>query len=112
LRDCESFINAIINDAGGEYLWKDTHSNAAMPYNLESVFVKAVNADYWLNIGTVETASEIPMLDRRLGNLKCFTNGRLYNNNKRINKNGGNDFWESGAIAPLDIFTVCNNTSH
>jgi iron complex transport system substrate-binding protein len=98
-----SFISALINDAGGEYLWKDTRSNVSMPYNLESVFVKAVNADYWLNIGTVEKASEISMLDKRLENLKCFTNGRLYNNNNRVNKNGGNDFWESGALSPQII---------
>jgi iron complex transport system substrate-binding protein len=71
-----------------------------MPYGLESVFVKAVNADYWLNIGTVEKASEISMLDKRLEKLKCFSDGHLYNNNNRVNKNGGNDFWESGAIAP------------
>ena len=98
-----SFISALINDAGGEYLWKDTHSNVSMPYSLESVFIKAVNADYWLNIGTVENASEITMLDRRLGTLKSFTNGQLYNNNNRVTKNGGNDFWESGALSPQII---------
>jgi iron complex transport system substrate-binding protein len=98
-----SFISALINDAGGEYLWKETQSNVSMPYSLESVYVKAVNADYWLNIGTVESALEISMLDRRLGNLKCFTNGHLYNNNNRVNRNGGNDFWESGAITPQVI---------
>ena len=98
-----SFISAMIHDAGGEYLWKDTYSNVSMPYGLESVFVKAVNADYWLNIGTVESASEIIMLDRRLGSLKSFVNGRLYNNNNRVIKNGGNDFWESGSLAPQVI---------
>ena len=95
-----SFISAMINDAGGEYLWKEIYSNASMPYGLESVFVRAVNADYWLNIGNVEKDSEISMFDKRLGNLKCFQSGNLYNNNKRVNKNGGNDFWESGSISP------------
>jgi iron complex transport system substrate-binding protein len=107
-----SFINTLINDAGGEYLWKETHSNVSMPYNLESVFIKAVNADYWLNIGTVEKASEISMLDKRLENLKCFANGRLYNNNKRVNKNGGNDFWESGALSPQIILNDIASILH
>ncbi|MDR2887188.1 MAG: ABC transporter substrate-binding protein [Bacteroidales bacterium] len=95
-----SFIAKLIADAGGKYLWNDIHSNSSMPLSLESVYIKAVNADYWLNTGTAEHASEIAVLDKRLGTLKSFSSGNLYNNNSRVNKNGGNDFWESGAISP------------
>ena len=95
-----SFISKLIDDAGGEYLWKDTYSATSMPYGLESVFVKAVDADYWLNTGSAASLTEISMLDKRLENLKCFSNGNLYNNTNRISKHGGNDFWESGAVSP------------
>ncbi|MBK7712441.1 MAG: ABC transporter substrate-binding protein [Bacteroidales bacterium] len=95
-----SFVSKLIADAGGEYLWKDTKSSVSMPLGLENVYLKAVNADYWLNIGTVKTISEIPAIDPRLTDLPCYKSGKLYNNNNRITEAGGNDFWESGAVYP------------
>ena len=49
-----SFVSRLISDAGGEYIWKDTKSSVSMPVGLENVYLKALNADYWLNIGTVQ----------------------------------------------------------
>jgi iron complex transport system substrate-binding protein len=95
-----SFICKLIADAGGEYLWKDTKSSFSMPFGLENVYLKALNAEYWLNIGTVKTQSEIPAVDQRLSELPCFRSGNLFNNNNRITEAGGNDFWESGTIYP------------
>lgn len=105
-----SFISKLIADAGGEYIWKDTQSAVSMPFGIENVYLKAINADYWLNIGTVKTKSEIPAVDPRLTALPCFRNGNLFNNNNRITEAGGNDFWESGTVHPhlllQDIATV------
>ncbi|NMC37028.1 MAG: ABC transporter substrate-binding protein [Bacteroidales bacterium] len=96
----DSYISKLINDAGGEYLWSDTKSKVSMPMALEMVFSKAVNADFWLNIGSVTSKEEITALDSRLENLPCFVNGNLYNNNNRENQVGGNDYWESGCMSP------------
>jgi iron complex transport system substrate-binding protein len=95
-----SFICKIIADAGGEYLWKDTESSVSMPYGIENVYLKALNADFWFNIGSIESKSEIEAVDSRLTNLPCFLEGNLYNNTKRITKKGGNDYWESGTVFP------------
>ena len=95
-----SFISRLIADAGGDYLWQDTKSSVSMPLGLENVYLKALNADFWLNIGTVKTKSEISLMDQRLKGLPCFKNGNMYNNNNRTTETGGNDFWESGAVYP------------
>ena len=95
-----SFVSKLIEDAGGNYLWKNTSSPVSMPYGLENVYIAAMNADYWLNIGTVMNSGEISLVDNRLADLKCFRNGNLYNNNRRITDTGGNDYWESGALWP------------
>ena len=95
-----SFVSKLIEDAGGTYLWKNTTSSESMPYGLENVYIAAMNADYWLNIGTVMNSGEITLVDKRLADLKCYRNGNLYNNNKRITESGGNDYWESGALRP------------
>lgn len=105
-----SFISKLIEDAGGAYLWKDTKSSVSMPFGLENVYLKAVNADFWLNIGTVRTKNEIHAVDPRLTDLSCFKRGNLFNNNNRVTDAGGNDFWESGTVYPhlilQDIATI------
>jgi len=95
-----SFISKLISDAGGEYLWQQTESAVSMPYGIENVYIRALTADFWLNIGSVKQKSEIPAIDLRLGALPCFKKGNMYNNNNRISNNGGNDYWEIGAVYP------------
>ena len=95
-----SFISKMITDAGGEYLWKNTESSISMPLGLENVYLRALTADFWLNIGTVKIKDEISAVDQRLNELPCFKSGNLYNNNKRITSNGGNDYWEMGSVYP------------
>jgi iron complex transport system substrate-binding protein len=98
-----SFMGRLISDAGGDYIWKETKSETSLPYGLENVWMKAMSADYWLNISTVSKPGEILTVDNRLGDLPAFKNGNLYNNNNRVAKNGGNDYWESGAMNPQII---------
>jgi len=95
-----SYISALIRDAGGEYLWDDKNSRVSMPMALEAVYSRAVNADFWLNAGNVNSRAEITAIDARLGNLPCFLEGNIYNNNNRLSQEGGNDYWESGCISP------------
>jgi len=105
-----SYISGLLDDAGGDYLWKQTTSLVSMPTGIENVFLKALDADYWLNAGSAETMNEIMSIDPRLSELRCFKNGNVFNNNKRINANGGNDYWESGSLNPdiilKDIATI------
>ena len=95
-----SFISKLINDSGGDYLWKETESSFSMPYGIENVYLKGLTADYWLNIGSAGSKNEISSVDPRLNDLPCFKNNNLFNNNKRITSNGGNDYWESASLYP------------
>ena len=105
-----SFISKMITDAGGNYLWQNTTSSVSMPLGIENVYLRGLTADYWLNIGSVSSRKEIMNVDPRLNDLPCFRNDNLFNNIKRINANGGNDYWESGSLYPhlilKDIATI------
>jgi iron complex transport system substrate-binding protein len=105
-----SYISKLINDAGGDYLWMDTESSVSMPLGIESVYLRGMKADYWLNIGSVSSRNEISNVDSRLDDLQCFKNDNLFNNNKRVTISGGNDFWESGSLYPhlilQDVATI------
>jgi iron complex transport system substrate-binding protein len=98
-----SYISRIISDAGGEYLWKDAQSEVSMPYGIENVYLKAIKADFWLNSSSAASLTEIASMDNRLKDLPSFKNHKVFNNNKRVNIKGGNDYWESGSTKPQVI---------
>lgn len=96
----DSYISTLISDAGGNYLWKDTESPVSMPFGLEDIFIRAVEADYWLNTGTATSRKDVYSIDQRFAKLPVYGMDNLYNNNNRMSPKGGNDYWESGAIYP------------
>jgi iron complex transport system substrate-binding protein len=95
-----SLIAGLISDAGGEYIFKGNQGRENFPVDLETVFSRAGEAEYWINTGTALSLSDIEKTDRRLTGLHPFRNNSVYNNNARINEAGGNDFWESGIVNP------------
>lgn len=101
----ESFAAKLIEDAGGDFLWSDNPSNQAVPLDLESVYLRAVNADVWINPGAAGSLEDIRQMDDRLGDLKVLKNGLVFNNNARTNVAGGNDYWESGTVRPDLVLT-------
>jgi len=96
----QSFQASFIKDAGGDYLWKENESKDFIAADLESVFLKALEADVWINPGNAGSLDHIFGMDQRFSNIKAFKENMVYNSIKRINKNGGNDYWESGAVHP------------
>lgn len=96
----ESFAARLIADAGGDFLWSDNSSSQAIPLDLESVYLRAVNAGVWINPGAANCLEDIGRLDERFMELRVVQQGEVYNNNLRINAGGGNDYWESGTVRP------------
>jgi len=96
----KSFAAQLIEDAGGDYLWSDSPSTQAVPLDLESVYLRAINADIWINPGAAGSLADILLLDERLGNLDVIKNGHVFNNDARSSLAGGNDYWESGTVRP------------
>ena len=96
----KSFAARLIADAGGTFLWNDNRSSEAIPLDLESVYIRAVEADIWVNPGAASTLDELHRFDERLSELPVLQQKEVYNNNKRVNETGGNDYWESGTVRP------------
>lgn len=107
-----SYVSRLISDAGGDYIWKEVKSEISMPYGIENVYMKAIDADFWINIGAVENSDAILSVDRRLGELPPFRKGNLYNNNNRMSEDGGNDYWESGTLKPQVILADLASIFH
>ena len=96
----QSNLAVLIEDAGGKFLWRENSSKEAFPVSLEEVFMRAANADFWINCGSVNNKSELLAFDSRYSDLPAVKNQRIYNNNLRAVPGGGNDYWESGVVHP------------
>lgn len=96
----ESFTANYFRDAGADYPWFGTGGTGGLRLNFEEVYEIGLRADVWLNPGAAQSLDDIRGQDPRFREFRPVRNGRVYNNNRRLSPNGGNDFWESGVIRP------------
>ncbi|MEM6540895.1 MAG: ABC transporter substrate-binding protein [Bacteroidota bacterium] len=94
-----SYLTKLIQDAGGDYHYKDIQSTGSLPLSFEVVLDDLVEADYWLG-PRAQSLKELEMMDERYALFKAFKKGNVYTFNKRMSANGGNDYWESGMTRP------------
>lgn len=99
----QSFFAGLIEDAGGQYLWKENRHRESFPVSMEVVFQKALHADFWINPGTANSLNDILREEPRVRSLKPILTGNVFNNNARLTDQGGNDYWESGIVYPQVI---------
>lgn len=95
-----SYTQKLIEDAGGRYVFRDKQGLHTYPLNLESVLKSCENAEVWINVNQYHSKHDMLEAEPRYSLFKPFKDDRVYNNNKRENKFGGNDFWEKGVVRP------------
>jgi len=90
----------LIADAGGDYLWADDPTTGAIPLDFESVYARGIGAEVWIHPYGWRTLADGLRTDERMNDFAAFRSGRVYNNDRRTNENGGNDYWETGSLRP------------
>lgn len=97
-----SYMARLLADAGAAYLWSDEGDVGALPLDFEAVYAVAAEAEFWLNPDNSFWFSVENVLDSdpRYGDFVPLKRGRMYNNNARVNENGGNAYYEEGAAHP------------
>lgn len=101
----KSYVAQLINDAGGDYLWKNDTNAGSLPLSFEQVYAKAKDADYWLNLSMVKTRAELLGFESRYAEFNAFKKDNLYNNNKVANEKGYSIYWETGMTYPDRILS-------
>lgn len=98
----DSYVNCFFRDAGASYHWSGTKATGSLPLSFETVYPVALQADFWLNvsIGNVQTKKDVLARDIRYADFKSFKTNHIYSYNNRMNAQGANDYWESGAVNP------------
>ncbi|GIV85159.1 MAG: ABC transporter substrate-binding protein [Candidatus Roseilinea sp.] len=97
-----SYMARLILDAGGAYLYADDISAGSLSLAFEEVYDKAVNADVWLlnSFQRYDSIKAILEEEPRYAEMAAVKDGNVWNNDKRVNENGGNDYWETGVGNP------------
>lgn len=119
----ESYLTTLFKDAGGEILGTKSGSSVSGQISVETAYSLSKEADLWMNVGWCQTLEQLlsvnPLFEDFLRNIQrnasaigysgtkgCATNSCdtsasvVWNDNNRLNPNGGNDFWESGVVHP------------
>ena len=95
-----SYAVRLIEDAGGDYIYKKNTGNTSTPVDMEEAYLLASAADLWLNVGMASTLGEVKAACPKFADTRCFLNGDVYNNNACTNAAGGNDYFESAVVHP------------
>lgn len=98
----DGYMAVFLKDSGADYPWKNTKTTTSLPLSFEAVYPKALQADYWINVGFDPSDSRRTILaqDARYADFNAFKSGKMYSYNNRVNASGANDFFESGNINP------------
>lgn len=94
-----SFPARLYKDAGAAYFWQNDTSRGTLTLSIESVIEAQQNADFWI---TTRASAKEEMLhaDSRYHVFESFRNNNVFHFNKRMNPNGGSDYFELGVVRP------------
>ncbi|MCD7901922.1 MAG: ABC transporter substrate-binding protein [Bacteroides sp.] len=95
----KSFNAILFQDAGADYYYKNNESSGSISTSIEEALLHFSKADIWVNV-QVNTLQELARMDSKYKLFKPYQTGFVYNNLRRTNETGGNDYWESGVARP------------
>ncbi len=96
----KNYAARLLEDAGTNYLWRETDSNSFLELSFESVYDRAKNADVWIGVGSFNSLAEIQAADSRYALFKPLQQGSVYTYNARKGAKGGSEFLELGYLRP------------
>jgi iron complex transport system substrate-binding protein len=95
----KSYIGQMLVDAGSNYYFSKDTTRGSIQLNIENVIENMKDADFWL-APSAYSISEIKKQDKHYHIFKSLKTRNVFNYDKRMNKNGFNDYWESGIMHP------------
>ena len=112
----DSYMVRLIEDAGGEYIYKGKNPSAASKgISLEEAVELVSEADVWMNVGQCLSLDEVRAAAPLFAQMDVVLRGEVYNNNRRRGEGGGSDFWESAIVRPdvvlRDLVTILQGGS-
>lgn len=96
----ESYMNLLVEDAGGIILGASENQSYTKPYSIEEVFILSRDAEVWINPNAISSMKELLNSTPLFNKISPVINMRVFNNIKLSTPGGGSQFWESGVMEP------------
>ena len=95
----KNYMTRFFQDAGMDYLYRDTDQSGSLALSFESVVYKLADAPVWISVN-VDSLSQLIASEERYSVFRAVKERRVYSVFNRVNAHGGNDFWESAVVRP------------
>ena len=113
-----AYFTQILRDAHFNPSWliESSHSGiGASSISMEDAIQYIQKSSYWLNLGSIKDISEITQIDARLAEVTSKKSPNIFQNDKQIELNGANSFWDLGTVHPelilKDLILMQKDTS-
>lgn len=107
-----SYFAQLLAAAKTDYYYKgNTQHKGSIPATIEEALIYFHDADLWVN-AQARNLSELASTNDKYTLFKAYKNKNVYNNNKRSNAKGGNDYWEMGVARPDLLLKDLIKASH
>jgi iron complex transport system substrate-binding protein len=107
----KNYMTRFFEDAGMEYLWKNTDRSASLALSFESVFYQLSDAPVWIGVN-VDSLTQLVASEARYSVFKAVRDRRVFSVFNRVNSHGGNDFWESAVVRPDQVLADLLAVAH
>ncbi|WNB18193.1 ABC transporter substrate-binding protein [Marivirga arenosa] len=91
-----SYVAKFIEDAAGNYLWKENNETGSLELSFESVLNIAQSADIWIGAASLTSLKKLENTNENYALFEAFQNEQVFSYTKRVTESGANDFLESG----------------
>jgi iron complex transport system substrate-binding protein len=95
-----SYFAKFLQDAGAKYIWENNTRTGTLVLGIEMALQSGMQAEFWLHPSLWTSKAEILQNESRISTLPLWQSGKIYQNSKRIGKNGSRDFYESAVVNP------------
>ncbi len=93
----KTFTANYFKDANADYLLKDNQEDRSIPLTFEEVFIKAKDAEYWVNLSNYSNRRQLLQINPNYAKMNVYQKGKLYSLYGKTNGTG-NDAFERGAV--------------
>ena len=95
-----SWGSIFIKDAGGQYLWSESHGTGSLSLPFETVLEKAKGADFWIGPAQFTSLAEMTIDNPHYDQFAAFKNKKVYSFSNKKGRTGGLLFYELAPNRP------------
>lgn len=107
-----SWGSLLLEQAGGNYLWKETEGTGSLALSFETVLEKAKDADFWITSGQFSSLKEMTTANAHYAQFKAFKNKNVYSFSGKKGKKGGILYYELAPNRPDIVLKDIVKTLH